>query len=362
MATAAMWWIPAIALEPALDAASAPAATAAATRRRRQAPAPQRAPAPRRPANPSNDATELQEIVVTGLRASLERSLDTKRNAAVVMDSISATELGRFPDADVADSLSHIPGVTITRTTGGEGLRINVRGLGPDYNIVTLNNRILATDDDGRQLAFDVLPSELISGADVLKSSQASALEGSIGGTVNLRTASSFDNPGFHGGAHAETNYNDMSQLHGNKFSAFLTDTNKAETMGFVLGAVSFEDQHPHRFAQCLQPEHLRADHLPLRRLRKRGAAGGDAVLHHLRLDLRRQKARRLYRQPRVAPERGVPIGGRRDLHPLERSAIRIQRVVLLRGQSGRDPVDESGGQERRGDRRHLATVSSRKS
>ena len=67
------------------------------------------------------------------------------------MDSISATELGRFPDADVADSLSHIPGITITRTTGGEGLRINVRGLGPDYNIVTLNNRVLATDDDGRQ-------------------------------------------------------------------------------------------------------------------------------------------------------------------------------------------------------------------
>jgi iron complex outermembrane receptor protein len=230
-ATAAWWSSPAFASDATPDPAApgATAATGATT-----APGAKVAPA-----NASNDSTELQEIVVTGLRASLERSLDTKRNAAVVMDSISATELGRFPDADVADSLSHIPGVTITRTTGGEGLRINVRGLGPDYNIVTLNNRILATDDDGRQLAFDVLPSELISSADVLKASQASALEGSIGGTVNLRTASSFDNPGFHGGAHAETNYNDMSQLHGNKFSAFVTDTNAAQTMGFVLGAVS---------------------------------------------------------------------------------------------------------------------------
>ena len=71
-----------------------------------------------------------------------------------------------------------------------------MRGLGPQYNITTLNNRILATDDDSRDLAFDVLPSEVISGADVLKSTQASALEGSIGGTVNLRTASPFDNPG----------------------------------------------------------------------------------------------------------------------------------------------------------------------
>ena len=229
---AARWSWPAFALDAAPAATAAPAVTVAPG----AAAAPAAATAP---ANPGNDSAELQEIVVTGLRASLERSLDTKRDAAVVMDSISATELGRFPDADVADSLSHIPGITITRTTGGEGLRINVRGLGPDYNIVTLNNRILATDDDGRQLAFDVLPSELISAADVLKSSQASALEGSIGGTVNLRTASSFDNPGFHGGAHAETNYNDMSQLHGNKFSAFLTDTNEAQTMGFVLGAVS---------------------------------------------------------------------------------------------------------------------------
>ena len=187
-------------------------------------------------------APELEEIVVTGLRASLEKSLDMKRNAAVVLDSINALELGRFPDADVADSLSHISGVTITRTTGGDGQRISVQGLGPEYNIITLNNRILATDDDGRELAFDVLPSEIIAGADVLKSAQASAMEGSIGGTVNLRTASAFDNPGFHGGVHAEGAYNDMSHQHGSKLSAFATNTNQSETMGFLLGVVHSVD------------------------------------------------------------------------------------------------------------------------
>jgi outer membrane receptor for ferrienterochelin and colicin len=123
-------------------------------------------------------ATELDEVTVIGYRASLEKSLDIKRDAPIVMDSINATELGRFPDADVADSLAHLPGITISRTTGGEGVKINVRGLGPEYNIVSLDGRILATDDDARDLAFDVLPSEVISGADVLKSSQASALEG----------------------------------------------------------------------------------------------------------------------------------------------------------------------------------------
>ena len=188
-------------------------------------------------------AAELQEIVVTGLRASLEKSLDVKRHASVVLDSINAEELGRFPDADVADSLEHLPGITIDRTTGGEGQKVTVRGFGPQYNIVTLNNRILATDDDGRDLAFDVLPSEVISGADVLKSSEASALEGSIGGTVNLRTASPFDSRGFHGGVHAEGNYNQMTTLKGDKFSAFVSNTFADDTWGFLLGGV-ISDNH----------------------------------------------------------------------------------------------------------------------
>jgi TonB-dependent receptor len=185
----------------------------------------------------------LEEIVVTGLRASLEKSLDIKRTATVVLDSINAEELGRFPDADVADSLEHLPGITITRTTGGEGHKVSVRGFGPQYNIVTLNGRILATDDDKRDLAFDVLPSEVISGADVLKSSEASAMEGSIGGTVNLRTASPFDNPGLHGGAHAEGNYNDMSTLHGRKFSLFAENTMLDNTLGFLIAGVQ-SDNH----------------------------------------------------------------------------------------------------------------------
>src|SRR5579859_198984 len=200
-------------------------------------------------AAPASDATAddqkknrtdqpLEELLVVGMRENLEKSLDIKRDAAVVLDSINSTELGRFPDDDVADSLSHLPGISIERTTGGEGQKITVRGLSSEYNIVTLNNRILASDDDGRDLAFDVLPAELITGADVLKSAQASAVEGSIGGTVNLRTASPFDNPGFHGGAHAEGNYNDMSDLKGQKYSVFLSDTLADNTIGFLLGGV----------------------------------------------------------------------------------------------------------------------------
>lgn len=187
---------------------------------------------------PAAAASGTDEIVVTGIRADLEKALEVKKNSAVILDSIDSTELGRFPDADVADSLEHLPGITITRTTGGEGQKVSVRGLGSQYNIVTWNNRILATDDDGRDLAFDVLPAEVISAADVLKSPQASALEGSIGGTVNLRTASPFDNPGLHGGLHAEGDYNDMSHLDGQKYTGFISDTDSTGTWGILLGGV----------------------------------------------------------------------------------------------------------------------------
>ncbi|HJS89228.1 MAG TPA: TonB-dependent receptor [Steroidobacteraceae bacterium] len=187
---------------------------------------------------PANKNEQLQEVVVTGIRADLEKALTTKEFASVQLDSIDSTELGRFPDADVADSLEHLPGISITRTTGGEGQKITVQGLSSEYNIVTMDNRILASDDSGRDIAFDVLPAELITGADVLKSPQASAVEGSIGGTVNLHTASAFDFHGFHADAHAEGNWNDMSRLTSRKFSAFIADTNAARTLGFVLGAV----------------------------------------------------------------------------------------------------------------------------
>jgi len=194
-------------------------------------------------AKKTDDTSDLSEIVVTGLRASLEKSLDIKRDADIVLDSINSLELGRFPDDDVADSLRHITGVTITRTTGGEGLYVAIRGLAQQYNIVTLNNRILATDDDGRALAFDILPADVISGADVLKSSQASALEGSIGGTVNMRTAHPLDTLGLHSAVRVEGNYNDMSELWGKRASLFVSDTMADDTVGILIGGV-FSDAH----------------------------------------------------------------------------------------------------------------------
>jgi len=179
----------------------------------------------------------LERVEVTGTRASLQRSLNLKRSASGVQDSISATELGRFPDDNVADSLSHITGVSISRTAGGEGQKVSVRGLGPEYTLTTFNNRILATDGEGRDFAFDVLPSDIISGADVVKSAQASVMEGAIGGLVNLRSASPFDQPGQHGLLRVEGDRNLMSRLNGGKVSATYSNTFGKE-LGVLFGLV----------------------------------------------------------------------------------------------------------------------------
>src|SRR3954467_9764745 len=87
---------------------------------------------------------DLQEVVVTGLRASLKQSMDIKRDAIGVVDAITAEDIGKFPDTNLAESLQRIPGVAIDRQNG-EGSQVTVRGFGPAYNLVTLNGRTVAT-------------------------------------------------------------------------------------------------------------------------------------------------------------------------------------------------------------------------
>lgn len=187
----------------------------------------------------AQEETSIEEVVVTAVRGSLSQSLDIKRDAKALVDSIRAEELGRFPDDNVADSLSHIPGITVSRTRGGEADYVNIRGLGPEFSIVTLNNRILATDDGGRNFAFDVLPSEVISGADVWKSVQAQNIEGSIGGAVNLKSIRPLDNPGFAGTVSATGDHNSLSGEVGSKLTGVISNTFADDTFGVVVGLVS---------------------------------------------------------------------------------------------------------------------------
>ncbi|MEH6567511.1 MAG: TonB-dependent receptor [Halioglobus sp.] len=138
----------------------------------------------------------MEEVVITGIRGSLTKAMDIKREASGVVDSISAEDIGKFPDMNVAESLQRVTGVAIDRS-GGEGQQITVRGLGPQFNTVLVNGRQLATDSPGREFNFDVLPAAMITGANIYKSTVVNLQEGGIGATVNLTTARPLNIPGL---------------------------------------------------------------------------------------------------------------------------------------------------------------------
>ncbi|WP_265269928.1 TonB-dependent receptor [Sphingomonas lycopersici] len=189
---------------------------------------------------PGNDAAAPadaipDEIVVRGVRGSLLRSIDTKRDASTIVDAISAEELGKFPNRNVAEALANIPGVTVGRDGRGEGKSVTVRGLGEDFALTSLNGRILPTDGPDRAFAFDVLPSEVISGAEIQKAAQASQLEGSIGGNIDLRTARPFDHKGFHAAGSLEGQYNQFAKKGGIKASGVVSTTFANDTMGILI-------------------------------------------------------------------------------------------------------------------------------
>ncbi|GGB41622.1 TonB-dependent receptor [Sphingomonas metalli] len=137
----------------------------------------------------ANDA----DIVVTGLRQSLASAQAIKRNSEQIVDSITATDIGRLPDTTVAEALQRISGIQITRNRG-EGSSIAIRGL--TQVRTELNGRDIFSANGGRGLSFEEIGPDLLAGVDVYKNPSAELIEGSLGGTVNLRTRMPFDSPG----------------------------------------------------------------------------------------------------------------------------------------------------------------------
>jgi len=158
---------------------------------------------------PANDPT-VSEVVITGYRRSLSEARAIKRDSAIEVDAIVADDIAKFPELNLAESLQRLPGVQITREAG-EGRRISLRGLGPDFSRVQLNgmevlgNVDSAQDSRGqrsrdRAFDFNIFASELFSKAEVEKTFQASQNEGGMAGTVGLFTGKPLDyEPGLKG-------------------------------------------------------------------------------------------------------------------------------------------------------------------
>lgn len=195
-------------------------------------------------------ATELDTVTVTGYRASVEKALDIKRGESGVVDAVVAEDIGKFPDSNLAESLQRIPGVVITRD-GGEGRNISVRGLGPDFTRVRINGlEALSTvgssdgqggTNRGRGFDFNVFAADLFSQLIARKTASADVEEGSLGATVDLRTARPFDYDGLTIVGNVQAGYNDASQSAMPRFAGLIANSWADGKFGALLSVAYSE-------------------------------------------------------------------------------------------------------------------------
>ena len=206
------------------------------------------------------DPKTLDSVVVTGLRGSLSEAMDTKRESSGVVDAITAVDIGKFADTNLAESLQRITGVSIERRDG-EGAQVTARGFGPQFNMVTLNGREIPGADafgaagqvaiggvNGGTRAFNFaqLAAEAIGGIKVFKTGQANVPSGGIGATIDIQT----DRPLYHDGMVASIGgklVSDQSQVIGSdttpELSGIFSWSNPDKTFGIGLSA-SYQKRH----------------------------------------------------------------------------------------------------------------------
>jgi TonB-dependent receptor len=192
----------------------------------------------------------VEVIRVQGIRSSLRSSQEIRRDSEVVVDSITAEDIGALPDRSVTEALQRVPGVSIDRFRAGvdpdhfsiEGSGVVVRGL--TWVRSELNGRDTFTANNGRILSFSDVPSELMGGVDVFKSPSADMIEGGISGTINLRTRVPFDSGGRVIAGSVEGSYGDFAERWAPTASVLFSDrfeTANAGEFGFLINAVHSE-------------------------------------------------------------------------------------------------------------------------
>ncbi len=210
-----------------------------------QAPAPAADPTPNQAAaaqqTAANAAADDGDIVVTGIRASLANSAKIKRDSTLIVDSVSAEDVGKLPDVSIADSLARLPGVTAQRLEGRDQ-RLSIRGLGPDFSTTLLNGREQVTVGDNRGVEYDQYPSEFFRNVNVYKSANATLIAAGISGTVDLRMLRPLDQSqrvfaiNARGQMNGIDNLNPDSSRYGYRASATYIDKFADNTLGIAIG------------------------------------------------------------------------------------------------------------------------------
>ena len=182
---------------------------------------------------PAKDGEEIEEVVVTGFRASLQNSVAAKRDNIAFSDSIFAEDIGKFPDLNLAESLQRIPGVQIARDFTGEGTSVAVRGLGKDFTQMTLNGAAVETASDsnidsvsqGRGIDLVLFPTELFRQLTVSKTPTAHQTEGAVAANIDLRIARPFDDKGFHINYSAKGSYQESAEEWSPRLGLYASNT-----------------------------------------------------------------------------------------------------------------------------------------
>lgn len=190
----------------------------------------------------------VEEVVVTGIRASLKQSLETKRAADAIVDSVTAEDVGKFPNTNVAEAITLIPGVTVDRQFG-QGEKVSILGTDPALNRTLLNGQTVASadwfilDTPGRTFNYALLAPQIVGRVDVYKSPEARIDEGSIGGTVIVSTRKPLDLKSPTIAAQFGYLYNERSKKGALQGSGMLSWKNKSETFGAAFSVSKATDQ-----------------------------------------------------------------------------------------------------------------------
>ena len=184
----------------------------------------------------TDDEMILEEVIVTGMRASLEDSLNRKRMSDQMVDAITSEDIGKLPDDNIGEALQRIPGLTLDREAG-EGKGVGVRGLGADLSIVTINGQQMASTEGSREFNFSVLDASIVSALEVWKSPMARQDEGAVGGTINIMTRGPLDYKTTKINLSAAGQYEELTEKWGGKYSGNIYWQNEDQTFGLGLAA-----------------------------------------------------------------------------------------------------------------------------
>lgn len=202
----------------------------------------------------TNSSDTLQEVVVTGIRASLQKSLDIKRDSEGIVDAISAEDIGKFPDSNLATAMERVPGVTVSRalqnnTNGGlagvagstgNATQVTVRGFGPQFNETLYDGRQVPTSTGNRGFDFGSVGSDWVGQIDVMKTPDSTLSAGAIGATINIKYPKPFDKPGLQLAGSVSGTKSDAASTTPNG-TALISDTFADDRFG-ILAAAAWSD------------------------------------------------------------------------------------------------------------------------